>query len=66
METLKMIQVEMGEECKVDVEFLHNALAKLPAEMYLELYHKMQNSVCGFPAYLGYANTNIYSGEKKE
>ncbi|MDE5966527.1 MAG: hypothetical protein K2G89_06815 [Lachnospiraceae bacterium] len=49
METLKTIQVEMGEECKIDIDILHDALAKMPAEMYLKLYHKMQEKVVGYP-----------------
>lgn len=47
--TVKNITAEMGEDCNVDVDILHDILSKLPAEMYLKLYHKMQRKVLGEP-----------------
>lgn len=49
MQTVKNILAEGGEECNVDVDILHNTLAKLPADIYLKLYHKMQEKVFGQP-----------------
>ncbi|NBH15361.1 hypothetical protein D3Z36_14530 [Lachnospiraceae bacterium] len=53
MQTIKRITAEIGEECNVDVDILHDALSKLPAEMYLKLYHKMQEKVLGYPYWNG-------------
>lgn len=37
------IQAEIGSEpCGVDVDTLHETLLMLPADMYIELYRKMQ------------------------
>lgn len=49
MLTVKNITAEAGEECKIDVDILHNTLAKLPAEMYLNLYRKMHMNIYGYP-----------------
>lgn len=49
--TVKNITAEMGEDCNVDVDILHDTLSKLPAEMYLKLYHKMQEKVLGYPPF---------------
>lgn len=49
MQTIKNILAEGGEECKVDVDILHDTLTKLPADIYLKLYHKMQEKVFGHP-----------------
>lgn len=49
MLTVKNITAETGEECKIDVDILHNTLTKLPAEMYLNLYRKMHMNIYGYP-----------------
>lgn len=54
METIKHITAETGEECKVDIEVLHETLTKLPAEMYFELYRKMYEKIYGLPPFLGF------------
>lgn len=51
MGTVTNITAEMGEECKIDVDILHNTLEKLPADMYLDLFHKMQMKIYGYPAF---------------
>lgn len=51
MGTITNITAEMGEECKVDVNILHETLEKLPADKYLELFRKMQEKIYGYPAY---------------
>ena len=45
METIKRITAEAGEECKVDIEMLHETLTKLPAKMYFELYRKIYEKI---------------------
>lgn len=52
METVKNISIEpgslvinFGEDCAYDANALHDALTKLPAEIYLQLYQKMQEKV---------------------
>lgn len=50
MLTVKNITAEAGEECRIDVDILHNTLAKLPAEMYLNLFRKMHMNIYGYPA----------------
>ena len=52
METIKNITAETGEECKVDVEVLHESLTKLPAKIYFELYRKMYEKIYGLPPFL--------------
>lgn len=54
METIKHITAEAGEECKVDIEMLHETLTKLPAKMYFELYRKMYEKIYGLPPFLGF------------
>lgn len=54
METIKQITAEAGEECKVDIEMLHETLTKLPAKMYFELYRKMYEKIYGLPPFLGF------------
>ena len=51
METIKRITVEVGEECNVDIDILHDNLSKLPAEMYLKLFHKMQIKMYSNPIF---------------
>ena len=48
MQTIKRILADAGEECEIDVDVLHETLSKLPAEMYLELYYRMQKKVTGY------------------
>lgn len=55
---VKRIMTELGDECEVDVEILHNALLNLPAEKYLELYHKMQGKIVQ-SYYMGCYQTEI-------
>lgn len=52
MITTKTIIGERGEDCKVDVDILHEGLLGLPAELYLKLYHKMQEKVMSY-SYIG-------------
>lgn len=60
LETIKNITVEMEGECKVNVDILHETLSKLPAEIYLQLYHKMQEKVLGYPPfYCGCSVPNV-------
>lgn len=54
MQTIKKIIVEAGEECNIDVDVLHETLSKLPAEMYLDLFKKMQMKIYGYPAFSGW------------
>lgn len=49
MRTTKTVIIECGEDCKVDVDILHEALLGLPAEMYLNLYRKMRMNIYGYP-----------------
>ncbi len=53
MKTIKNIIAESGEDCRVDIDMLHEGLLGLPAEMYLKLYHKMQEKVMGYTYYAG-------------
>ncbi len=49
---IKRILADAGEECEVNVEELHDKIiSQLPAEMYLDLFHKMQEKIYGYPAY---------------
>lgn len=54
METVKKITAEVGEECKVDIDVLHETLTKLPAKMYFELYRRMYEKIYGLPPFLGF------------
>ena len=54
MKTIKAIMAEMGDECEVDINLLHETLLKLPAETYLELYKKMYAKIYGYPPFLGF------------
>ncbi len=62
MQTIKHIKAEIGEECRVDVDMLHETLAKLPAELYLKLYRKMQEKISGYPCW----GLNPYIPPKEE
>lgn len=66
MQTIKNIVVETGEECKIDVDMLHDALTKLPAEIYLQLYHRMQTKVLGYPGFYGGCGAPIMDEEKAD
>ncbi len=61
--TTKTIIGECGEDCKVDIDILHEGLLGLPAELYLKLYHKMQEKVIGFPYYAGCCAPAIIENE---
>lgn len=48
---IKKILADVGEECEVDVEELHSRIiSQLPAEKYLDLFHKMQMKIYGYPS----------------
>lgn len=49
MKTIKNIIAESGEDCRVDIDIMHESLTKLPAEMYLNLYRKMHMNIYGYP-----------------
>ena len=49
MKTIKNIIAESGEDCRVDLDIMHESLTKLPAEMYLNLYRKMHMNIYGYP-----------------
>ncbi len=40
------------EECKVDVDKLHEVLLALPAEKYIALYHAMKSRIEGVLFYI--------------
>lgn len=50
------IKVALEEECKVDVDILHDTLLKLPAEKYLDLYKRMYAKIYRFPLFSGSEN----------
>lgn len=66
MQTIRKIIAEAGEECEVDVDMLQDALTKLPAEIYLKLYHKMQEKVLGYPPFYCGCGTPIMEDEKTD
>ena len=57
METIKNIIAERGEDCKVDIDMLEDGLSKLPTVAYIELYHKMQARLYGYPNFGGSCST---------
>lgn len=57
METIKNIIAERGEDCKVDIDMLEDGLSKLPTTAYIELYHKMQTRLYGYPNFGGCCGT---------
>lgn len=57
METIKTITVEKGEDCRVNIDMLEENLAKLPTAAYIELYHKMQTRLYGYPNFGGCCST---------
>lgn len=66
MQTIKNIIAESGEECKVDIDMLHDGLKKLPAEMYLDLFHKMYIGIYGYAPYMNYGGCCGTIGEESE
>lgn len=65
MVTIKNITAEAGEECRIDVDILYNTLAKLPAEMYLNLYRKMHTNIYGYPLVVNWGGCCGTVEEKK-
>ena len=63
METIRNIIAEKGEDCKVDIDMLEDGLSKLPTAAYIELYHKMQIRLYGYPNFGGCCGT---IGEKNQ
>lgn len=57
METVRNIIAEKGEDCKVDIDMLEDGLSKLPTAAYIELYHKMQTRLYGYPNFGGCCGT---------
>lgn len=56
------ITAKVGEEeCKVDVEKLHEILLALPAEKYIELYHEMKSRIEGLLFYIDSKQKNSES-----
>lgn len=53
METVRNIIAEKGEDCRVDIDMLEGGLSKLPTAAYVELYHKMQKRLYGYPNWGG-------------
>lgn len=66
MKTIKNISIELGEECKVDVDILYKTLSKLPAEIYLELCRKMHMNIYGYPHVTNCGGCCGAIGESKE
>lgn len=63
MVMIKSIVAEAGEECKVDIDILHETLKQLPADMYIDLFRKMQEKIYGYPAYQANCNCSGTCGE---
>lgn len=61
---VKRIVADMGEECEVDVDILHETLLKLPAEKYLELYKKIYTNIYGYPPLVNYGGCCGIIGEE--
>lgn len=57
METVRNIIAEKGEDCRVDIDMLEDGLSKLPTAAYIELYHKMQTRLYGYPNFGGCCST---------
>lgn len=54
MASIKKIVADTGEECEVNVNELHDKIiAQLPAEKYLDLFHKMQMKIYGYSSPFG-------------
>ena len=65
MKTIKNIIEESGEDCRVDLDIMHESLTKLPAEMYLNLYRKMHTNIYGYPPVLNWGGCCGTIEEKK-
>ena len=63
MKTIKNISFFTGDECEIDIDHTEEFLAKLPTEAYIELYHKMQPRLYGYPNFGGCCGT---IGENKQ
>ena len=49
---IKRILADVGDACEVNVDELHDRIiSQLPAEKYLDLFHKMQTKIYGYPTY---------------
>lgn len=57
MDTIKNIGFTYGEPCEVNVDSVESFLAKLPTAVYVELYHKMQTRLYGYPNFGGCCST---------
>ncbi len=65
MKTIKNIIAESGEDCRVDIDIMHESLTKLPAEMYLNLYRKMHMNIYGYPPVVNWGGCCGTIEEKK-
>lgn len=66
MVMIKSIVAEVGEECRVDIDNLHETLKQLPADMYIDLFRKMQEKIYGYPAYQANCSCSGTCGEQEE
>ena len=66
MKMLKMLSGEYGEECKIDIELLHESLLHLPAEKYLDLFRKMQMKIYGYPSLAEFGGCGVISEESED
>lgn len=66
MKTIKNIIAESGEDCRVDIDIMHESLTKLPAEMYLNLYRKMHMNIYGYPPVVNWGGCCVSAEEKPE
>lgn len=53
---VKKIVTELGDECEVEVDVLHETLLNLPAEKYLDLFNKMHEKIYGYSPFMGWSN----------
>ena len=65
MKTIKNIIAESVEDCRVDLDIMHESLTKLPAEMYLNLYRKMHTNIYGYPPVVNWGGCCGTVEEKK-
>ena len=57
METVKNIGFTLGDKCEVNVNSVEEFLSRLPTSVYIELYHKMQTRLYGYPNFGGCCGT---------
>lgn len=57
MKTIKNISFFTSDECEIDIDRTEEFLAKLPTVAYIELYHKMQTRLYGYPNFGGCCGT---------